>query len=230
MIIWNFIKKIFCFDKIRNDIQPIENNVFSDENLTKIPGLETLEKATFSEASDGVYRERALQLLKKKQSGWKYDGIHVHRAAVCENNIIRESYFARERLPRTGKRNMPQENVNRMTTGMWLQSGITMKRAADGISAAGSSRRAICRCIGGTGWIKADEQESAAHVRNGFPCPSWSRDKALKRMPKDEAPTIVGACQLWEGLCIPQWVMYNNKYRQPYSLLNNQRGSTANDA
>ena len=42
---------------------------YVDENLTKIPGLETLEKATFSEASDGVYRERALQLLKKKQSG-----------------------------------------------------------------------------------------------------------------------------------------------------------------
>ena len=47
----------------------IHNYWYVDENLTKIPGLETLEKATFSEASDGVYRERALQLLKKKQSG-----------------------------------------------------------------------------------------------------------------------------------------------------------------
>ncbi len=31
-----FYHKIFCFGKTQNDIQPIENNVFSDENLTKI--------------------------------------------------------------------------------------------------------------------------------------------------------------------------------------------------
>ena len=31
-----FFQKIFCFCKTQNDIQPIENNVFSDENLTKI--------------------------------------------------------------------------------------------------------------------------------------------------------------------------------------------------
>ena len=39
---------------------------YVDENLTKIPGLEILEKATFSEARYGEYREKALQLLKKK--------------------------------------------------------------------------------------------------------------------------------------------------------------------
>ena len=36
---------------------------YVDENLIKIPGLEILKYATFSEARYGEYRERALQLL-----------------------------------------------------------------------------------------------------------------------------------------------------------------------
>ena len=34
MIIWNFIKKIFCLGESKNNIQPIVNNNIPDENLT----------------------------------------------------------------------------------------------------------------------------------------------------------------------------------------------------
>ena len=36
MIIWNFIKKIFCLGESKNNIQPIVNNNIPDENLTEI--------------------------------------------------------------------------------------------------------------------------------------------------------------------------------------------------
>ena len=64
-------------------------------------------------------KQEALPLVKRfYEMGFNIEATIGTSVFLCENNIIRESYFARERLPRTGKRDMPQENVNRMTTGM----------------------------------------------------------------------------------------------------------------
>ncbi|MBQ9008418.1 MAG: hypothetical protein IJ088_03690 [Clostridia bacterium] len=39
---------------------------YVDENLSEIPGLERMEKSSFTEASDAKYKEKALELLRNR--------------------------------------------------------------------------------------------------------------------------------------------------------------------